>query len=509
MVQVAEKAAEIAGAEGIDAEVIDPRTIVPLDEETLLDSVKKTSRAIVIDEGHQSYGVTAEIASRLNEKAFYHLDAPVLRMGAMDVPVPFSPALEDLTVPTPEGVVETRASSARGSSFMPHDVTMPQLGMAQDAGKIVSWLKSPGDAVARGDALFEVETDKAVMEVESPADGFLTGVSYGEGEDVPVGQVIARISDSAKDDAPAAEPADRAQPAVDSRPTHPARGPFPVTMPQLGMAQDTGILVNWLKAPGDAVAADDILFEVETDKSTMEVEAGRAGYPRRDAGRGGRRGSGGRPRRHHLRGQTRGAGCALGPGRWRRLRPGGRARDGRMRPNRSATGQAAPAPRPQPPPPHPAGRILASPKARRLARNRGSTSTGWSRRAIRNPSTLRTSTCCAPCPPARRPVRAKRRAADGDLRRRRAAGLRFLGGRDSRPRSGRGARRSCGGQPAGRTARLPWPSNVSARSTSSPFRPDAHCRGWPRPKTPRAARPRPARHAAGVRRDGGRGQCPS
>jgi len=48
--------------------------------------------------------VTSEIASRLNEKAFYHLDAPVLRMGAMDVPVPFSPALEDLTVPTPEGV---------------------------------------------------------------------------------------------------------------------------------------------------------------------------------------------------------------------------------------------------------------------------------------------------------------------------------------------------------------------------------------------------------------------
>jgi pyruvate/2-oxoglutarate/acetoin dehydrogenase E1 component len=80
-----------------------PRTIVPLDEKTLLESVKKTSRAIVIDEGHQSYGVTAEIASRLNEKAFYHLDAPVLRMGAMDVPVPFSPALEDLTVPTPGG----------------------------------------------------------------------------------------------------------------------------------------------------------------------------------------------------------------------------------------------------------------------------------------------------------------------------------------------------------------------------------------------------------------------
>ncbi len=114
MVQVAEKAAEILAAEGISAEVIDPRTIVPLDEETLLKSVIKTSRAIVVDEGHQSFGVTSEIASRLNEKAFYHLDAPVKRMGAMDVPVPFSPALEDITVPTPESVAEAARKSVRG-----------------------------------------------------------------------------------------------------------------------------------------------------------------------------------------------------------------------------------------------------------------------------------------------------------------------------------------------------------------------------------------------------------
>ncbi|MBB5514871.1 pyruvate dehydrogenase E1 component beta subunit [Rubricella aquisinus] len=114
MVQVAEKAADILSKEGIEAEVIDPRTIVPLDEATLIESVKKTSRAIVIDEGHQSYGVTSEIASRLNEKAFYHLDAPVVRMGAMDVPIPFSPALEDITVPTPEGVVETARKLCSG-----------------------------------------------------------------------------------------------------------------------------------------------------------------------------------------------------------------------------------------------------------------------------------------------------------------------------------------------------------------------------------------------------------
>jgi len=106
MVRVCERAADMLAADGISAEVIDPRTIVPLDEETILASVRKTSRAIVVDEGHQSFGVTAEIASRINEKAFYHLDAPVIRLGAMDVPVPFSPVLEDKTVPSSEGVAE-------------------------------------------------------------------------------------------------------------------------------------------------------------------------------------------------------------------------------------------------------------------------------------------------------------------------------------------------------------------------------------------------------------------
>jgi pyruvate dehydrogenase E1 component beta subunit len=117
MVQVAEKAADLLAADGISAEVIDPRTLVPLDEETILASVRKTSRAMIIDEGHQSFGVTAEIAARITEKAFYHLDAPVIRMGAMDVPVPFSPVLEDLTVPTPERVAEQARMAVKGELF--------------------------------------------------------------------------------------------------------------------------------------------------------------------------------------------------------------------------------------------------------------------------------------------------------------------------------------------------------------------------------------------------------
>ncbi len=110
MVQVALGAAEKLEQIGIRAEIIDPRTTVPLDKQALIASAKKTSRAIVIDEGYERYGVTAEIASVIADGAFYYLDAPVKRMGAMDVPIPFSPALEDLTVPTEETVFEMAKS---------------------------------------------------------------------------------------------------------------------------------------------------------------------------------------------------------------------------------------------------------------------------------------------------------------------------------------------------------------------------------------------------------------
>jgi acetoin:2,6-dichlorophenolindophenol oxidoreductase subunit beta len=106
MVQIALEAAEKLETMGISAEVVDPRTTFPLDKQALVDSAKKTSRAIVIDEGYERYGVTAEMAAVIADGAFYYLDAPVKRMGAMDVPVPFSPVLEDLTVPTANAVME-------------------------------------------------------------------------------------------------------------------------------------------------------------------------------------------------------------------------------------------------------------------------------------------------------------------------------------------------------------------------------------------------------------------
>jgi pyruvate/2-oxoglutarate/acetoin dehydrogenase E1 component len=115
MVQVALGAANLLAEHDISAEVIDPRTLWPLDERTLIDSAKKTSRVIVVDEGYGRYGVTAELASVIQENCFFDLEAPVKRMGAMHVPIPFSPPLEDATVPTEKSVFEAaRAMCGKG-----------------------------------------------------------------------------------------------------------------------------------------------------------------------------------------------------------------------------------------------------------------------------------------------------------------------------------------------------------------------------------------------------------
>jgi pyruvate dehydrogenase E1 component beta subunit len=106
MLVIALEAAETLAADGISVEVIDPRTLSPLDDETLINSAIKTGHVLVVDEGYQSFGVTAEIAARIMRGAFDYLDEPVRRLGAADVPVPFAPSLEDATIPSTTRIVE-------------------------------------------------------------------------------------------------------------------------------------------------------------------------------------------------------------------------------------------------------------------------------------------------------------------------------------------------------------------------------------------------------------------
>ncbi len=106
MVYAAQEAAETLAAEGISAEIVDLRTLLPLDEETILASVRKTSRAMVLHEDTLTGGFGGEIAARITERAFDCLDAPVVRIAAADTPIPYSPPLEDAFLPNADKVVQ-------------------------------------------------------------------------------------------------------------------------------------------------------------------------------------------------------------------------------------------------------------------------------------------------------------------------------------------------------------------------------------------------------------------
>lgn len=114
MLHTALAAAELLAKEDISAEVVDPRSLVPLDVDTLAASVKKTSRAVVVDGGYRQYGVTGEIAATIAEQAFDWLDAPVLRIGSANVPVPFGKSLEPLVLPNAQHVARDAAALVRG-----------------------------------------------------------------------------------------------------------------------------------------------------------------------------------------------------------------------------------------------------------------------------------------------------------------------------------------------------------------------------------------------------------
>jgi 2-oxoisovalerate dehydrogenase E1 component len=104
-VQLAVDAAEAVAAEGVSVEVIDPRTIAPLDIDTIVASVRKTGHLLIVDEGYQPCGIGAEVSAQVVERAFDSLDGPIMRLNGAHVPVPYSPTLEAAIVPHVEDVV--------------------------------------------------------------------------------------------------------------------------------------------------------------------------------------------------------------------------------------------------------------------------------------------------------------------------------------------------------------------------------------------------------------------
>jgi len=176
---------------------------------------------------------------------------------------------------------------------MATEVKLPQLGQTMEEGTIVGCLVKVGDKVSRGDVIFEVETDKATLEMESPADGFVKYIAVEIGQTLPVGDVVAILGgEDEKIDVPSAQPdvsaaptqTDTAQQPASTAPAQPvAAVEIPadanvVKLPQLGQTMEEGTIVNYLVKVGDEVDRGDVILEVETDKATLEMESPAGGF---------------------------------------------------------------------------------------------------------------------------------------------------------------------------------------------------------------------------------------
>jgi pyruvate dehydrogenase E1 component beta subunit len=106
MLELSLKAADELAKEGVEAEVVDLRTLRPLDMEPVLESFKKTNRAVIVEEGWKSYGVGSEISARIYEEAFDYVDAPIKRVAQKEVPLPYNRTLEQLALPQVADIIK-------------------------------------------------------------------------------------------------------------------------------------------------------------------------------------------------------------------------------------------------------------------------------------------------------------------------------------------------------------------------------------------------------------------
>jgi len=247
-------AAEALAADGIAAEIIDLRTIMPLDIGTIIASLRKTHRLLVVDEAWAMCGIGGEIAQAVNELAFDELDAPVGRLHSAPTSHPFAPVLERAMLVDTAAIVqaardvvagrapvpdhwyaggaagalggaevasagpdaarvamsprrtgESAASRASTPAVSPEGepITMPFGDLTVSEGKLVKWLKAVGDAVEAGDVVAEIETDKAVVEIEALVAGTIAAIEQPVGATVPMGGRIGVIAPSRSEPAKA------------------------------------------------------------------------------------------------------------------------------------------------------------------------------------------------------------------------------------------------------------------------------------------------------------------
>lgn len=228
------EAADSLAADGIECEVIDLRTLVPLDVKTIAESIARTHRLLVVDEGYAMCGVGAEIAQAMNELVYDQLDGPIGRLHTDPFTHPFAPVLERaMLVDAPRimaaarDVIDGRApvpdhwrsagaeiyrqarpqpaspkppgqapSTAGAKPIAPADgepITMPFGDLTVSEGKIVRWVRPEGSQLRQGELIAEIETDKAVVEIEAPCAGILARIEQPAGAVVKMGERIGLV----------------------------------------------------------------------------------------------------------------------------------------------------------------------------------------------------------------------------------------------------------------------------------------------------------------------------
>jgi 2-oxoisovalerate dehydrogenase E1 component len=226
----AELAAATLSAEGIEAEIIDPRTIMPFDIDTVIDSIRRTHRLLVVDEAWAMCGLGGEIAQAVNELAFDELDAPPGRLHSEPVSHPFAPVLEQAMVINPDRIAQAARDVTAGRPPIPRHwlsqsrgrpapvapvvtavaqaaakpaavapsgdepILMPFGDLTVSQGTLIRWAKAKGDRVREGELVAEIETDKAVVEIEAPASGILHSVEAQVGQVIAMGARIGGIA---------------------------------------------------------------------------------------------------------------------------------------------------------------------------------------------------------------------------------------------------------------------------------------------------------------------------
>jgi pyruvate dehydrogenase E2 component (dihydrolipoamide acetyltransferase) len=157
-------------------------------------------------------------------------------------------------------------------------LTLPQTGKSALNATVLRWRKQPGDAVCKGDILLEVETDEGLAAIESALDGTLKEVLAPAGRTIFIGAPLAIVGSAATGtDAAKPQPQPHSTPIPISKMSNPTGKVVPILMPKAGQSMEEGVIVKWHVKPGATIAKGAILFEIETDKATMEVEAAEGG----------------------------------------------------------------------------------------------------------------------------------------------------------------------------------------------------------------------------------------